>query len=171
MNRAVKVIAAGLEATVQDLPGRTVGRGIPHSGPMDPVAFSIGNILAGNERNTEGIELIVVPGVLARLQFFCSAVVAVTGRDVVVKVDDKEVAMWSRIIVPAGGTLTIEAKTQGEENGGLRTYLTIRGGFPTVPQYLGSKSTSMGLGGYQVRCAPLFKKNMQIKNSLLRGGR
>ena len=30
-------------------------------------------------------------------------------------------------------------------------YLAVKGGFPEIPKYLGSKSTSLGLGGYQGR--------------------
>ena len=33
----------------------------------------------------------------------------------------------------------------------MRAYLAVQGGFPEIPTYLGSKATSMGLGGYQGR--------------------
>lgn len=146
----MKVVASGLDMTIQDLPGRTIGRGIPRGGPMDPVAFSVGNLLAGNDRNTEGIEIIVVPGVPARFKFFHSTLVAVTGKDVNVILNGQDVDMWSGLVVPAGGDLEIKAEVGGGKSG-LRVYLAISGGFPNVPEYLGSKSTSMGLGGYQVR--------------------
>jgi urea carboxylase len=118
---------------------------------MDDVAFSTGNILVGNDKNTEGLEILVVPGVGFALQFFVQAVVAVTGKDTLVKVDGVEAPLWSRIIVPANGKLEIQAKPMADAVTGFRTYLCIRGGFPNIPLYLGSKSTSMGLGGYQVR--------------------
>ncbi|KXN84654.1 Putative urea carboxylase [Leucoagaricus sp. SymC.cos] len=148
--RAVKVIEPGLEMTIQDLPGRTVGRGVPCSGPMDPMAFSIGNILVGNPKEMEGIELIIAPGVPACLRFLCPTLIAVTGRDVDVSVDDGNASMWSRVVVPAGGTVTISMK-EVNESGGLRVYVLIKGGFPHVPRYLGSKSTSVQIGGYQGR--------------------
>lgn len=48
---AIDVISAGAYTLIQDLPGRpSVGKGIPHAGPMDPIAFAIANILAGNKR-------------------------------------------------------------------------------------------------------------------------
>lgn len=147
----MKVTASGLEMSIQDLPGRTIGKGIPRSGPMDFIAFSTGNLLVGNKKETEGIEIIVIPGVPASFQFLCPAVVAVTGRSVTIAVDGVEARMWSGVVIPAGKTLQIKAKTEDEGKGGLRTYLSVRGGFPNVPKYLGSKSTSMGLGGYQVR--------------------
>ncbi|KAF7760920.1 hypothetical protein Agabi119p4_10329 [Agaricus bisporus var. burnettii] len=146
----MKVMTAGLEMTVQDLPGRLTGKGIPKSGPMDPIAFSVGNVLVGNDRNTEGLEIIVVPGVPARFKFTCGAVVAITGREIQVKLNGKGANAWSRLVVPADGILEISVNTE-RGRGDLRSYLAILGGFPNVPQYLGSKSTSMGLGGYQGR--------------------
>ncbi|KAF9446428.1 hypothetical protein P691DRAFT_673636 [Macrolepiota fuliginosa MF-IS2] len=148
---AMKVTASGLDMSIQDLPGRVIGKGIPRSGPMDPIAFSIGNLLVGNDKETEGIEIIVVPGVPASFQFFSPAVVAITGRTLSVTVNGTKANMWSRVIVLSGGILQLEAKPEDEEMGGLRAYLSIQGGFPNVPKYLGSKSTSMGLGGYQGR--------------------
>ncbi len=64
--------------------------GMPRSGPMDELAFSAGNILVGNPRTTEGIEIIVVPGFGVSLQFFVAAVVSVTGKNVSVKVNGLE---------------------------------------------------------------------------------
>lgn len=48
---AIDVISPGAYTLVQDLPGRpSVGKGIPQAGPMDPIAFSLANMLAGNRR-------------------------------------------------------------------------------------------------------------------------
>ena len=48
---AIDVITAGAYTLIQDLPGRpSVGKGIPHAGPMDPIAFALANMLAGNHR-------------------------------------------------------------------------------------------------------------------------
>lgn len=49
---------------------------------------------------------------------------------------------------PWQGTLELSG---GGGATGFRAYLAVRGGFPEVPKYPGSKSTSMGLGCYQVR--------------------
>ena len=134
----------GLEATVQDYPGRRVGLGMPRSGPMDSLAFRLANVLVANEPGTEGLELTLTG---CRLLFHADAVVAVTGAHSAVTVDGKEAHMWERIVVPAGSRLVV-----GTAKGtGMRTYLAVRGGFPEIPRYLGSKSTSMGLGGYQGR--------------------
>ncbi|KAJ7201761.1 allophanate hydrolase subunit 2-domain-containing protein [Mycena rebaudengoi] len=128
---AMTVLASALEMTVQDFPGRTIRLGIPRSGPMDSMAFRAGNILVDNPPETEGLEMIALGGLKNSFQFHVPTVVAVTGKLVSVK-------------------LTLTARTTGQETG-MRVYLSIRGGFPLIPKYLGSKSTSMGLGGYQGR--------------------
>ena len=142
--RAFTVLGASLETTVQDYPGRRIGLGIPRSGPMDSLAFRIANILTGNDPETEGLELTLTG---CRLLFHTAAVVAVTGASAKVTVDGKEVGMWERIIVPAGAKVVVGTAQQT----GMRSYLAVRGGFPEIPRYLGSKSTSMGMGGYQGR--------------------
>ena len=141
---AFTVLGASLETTVQDYPGRRIGLGIPLSGPMDSLAFRIANILAGNDPGTEGLELTLTG---CRLIFHAAAVVAVTGAFAKVTVDGKEVRMWERINVPAGAKFIVGTAQQT----GMRSYLAVRGGFPEIPNYLGSKSTSMGMGGYQGR--------------------
>lgn len=129
---------------------------MPRSGPMDELAFSAGNILVGNSRTIEGLEIIVVPGIGFSVQFFVPAVVAVTGKDVRVILNGVKKPLWSRVVVPANGRLDIQAEPSSASVPGLRAYLTIRGGFPNIPAYLGSKSTSMGLGGYQVQISLLL---------------
>ncbi|KAG6373685.1 allophanate hydrolase subunit 2-domain-containing protein [Boletus reticuloceps] len=169
--RAFTVVSGGIEATIQDLPGRRIGLGMPQSGPMDPQAFKAANVLVGNHPETESLEIVTLPGVGCKFTFHVSCLVAVTGKAVAVKVNRELVPMWARLVVPAKGILEIA----GELSNGFRVYLAIRGGFPEVPQYLGSKSTSMGLGGYQGRalkpgdqialgnCAP---SSHDIRNSI-----
>ncbi|GJE99971.1 urea carboxylase [Phanerochaete sordida] len=142
--RVVDVLSGGLETTVQDYPGRLLGRGLPRSGPMDSLAYRAANILVGNAPGTEALEITLVG---CRLLFRVPALVAITGAEVKVTVDGQPVKMWGRVHVPAGGKLSVG--TVGER--GFRVYLAVKGGFPEVPSYLGSKATSMGLGGYQGR--------------------
>lgn len=144
---AFTVLSAGIEMTIQDLPGRRIGLGIPQSGPMDSQAFSAANILAGNTPETEALEIVTLPGAGCKLKFHCFAIVAITGKSASVKINGEQVSMWARLTVAENATLDIT----GLPGPGFRVYLAIRGGFPEVPQYLGSKSTSMGLGGYQGR--------------------
>ncbi|KAJ7635528.1 allophanate hydrolase subunit 2-domain-containing protein [Mycena polygramma] len=146
---SMTVLSAAVDMTVQDFPGRETRLGIPRSGPMDSMAFRAANILVENSPGMEGLELIILPGTSATFRFNVSAVVAVTGKDVHVKIDNHETRIWSSIIVPAAAKLSLSAKHGNSP--GLRTYLAVRGGFPLIPEYLGSKSTSVGLGGFQGR--------------------
>ncbi|KAK1082182.1 hypothetical protein LTR33_004101 [Friedmanniomyces endolithicus] len=140
----IDVISAGAYTLVQDLPGRpTVGKGL---GPMDPVALSIANMLVGNEKGKEGLE-ITLSG--PELRFLGPAVVALTGAPMNFTLDGSAIPMWTRKHVKAGQKLKI-GKTTG---GGCRSYLAVYGGFPKVADYFGSKSTSplVAIGGYQGR--------------------
>jgi urea carboxylase len=144
---AIDVISAGAYTLIQDLPARPgVGRGIPHSGPMDPVAFQIANILVGNPRGKEGLE-ITLSG--PELRFLGPAVIALTGATMETTLDGKEFPMWTRVRVKAGQTLKIGKTTSF----GCRSYLAVHGGFPAVADYFDSKSTSplVAIGGYQGR--------------------
>ena len=144
---AIDVISGGAYTLIQDFPGRpSMGRGFPHAGPMDPVAFQIANALIGNKEGTEGLE-ITLKG--PELKFFRSALVSLCGAPMEFRLDDQILPMWSRITVRAGQTLVI-GKTTGN---GCRAYLAVYGGLPSVAEWFGSKATSpgVGVGGYQGR--------------------
>ncbi|CAL1694912.1 unnamed protein product [Somion occarium] len=157
---AMTVLSPGIHTTVQSLPNRDIGLGIPPSGPMDPLAFQVANLLVKNSVQCEGLELVIPPknagrssGLLFSALFHVRAVVAVTGANAIVQIDGQIVPTWTRLVVGPGAKLVIgcmhsDGSTSG---GGLRAYLAIGGGFPGIPSYLGSKSTSMGGGGYQGR--------------------
>lgn len=144
---AIDVISAGAYTLVQDLPGRpTVGKGIPHSGAMDPISLSVANMLVGNARGTEGLE-ITLSG--PELRFLAPAVVALAGAAMEANLDGDQFPMWTRKHIKAGQRLKL-GKTTGS---GCRTYLAVYGGFPNVAEYFNSKSTSpiVGISGYQGR--------------------
>lgn len=111
---------------------------------MDDVAHRAANILVGNPPDMETLE-VTVQG--PRLVFHVATVVAVTGAEAKVKVDGQEVSLWSAFEVPAGAKLEVLSASKT----GHRLYIAVRGGFPEVPLYLGSKSTSFAIGGYQGR--------------------
>lgn len=141
------VIKPGSFTTVQDFPGRVnLGHGIPSSGPMDSVSSRIANILVGNSPGTECLEM-TLSG--PELKFFSPAVISVCGATVPVTVDGHDISMWSRIVVNAGTTLHIGSMLAS----GCRSYLAVKGGFPNMAVYLGSKSTTPNLsyGGMQGR--------------------
>ncbi|KAK4505411.1 hypothetical protein PRZ48_003374 [Zasmidium cellare] len=143
----IDVISAGAYTLVQDLEGRpNVAKGIPRSGAMDPIALAVGNLLVGNERNKEGLE-ITLSG--PELRFLGPAVIALTGAPIEATLDDSPFPMWSRKHIKPGQKLTIGRTTDG----GCRSYLVIHGGFPAISEYFDSKSTSplVAIGGYQGR--------------------
>ncbi|TFY78522.1 hypothetical protein EWM64_g5490 [Hericium alpestre] len=144
--RAMEVVAGGLETTIQDYPGRLVGFGIPRSGPVDSLAARAANILVSNPDECELLE-IALSG--PTLRFHVPAVIAVTGAQIKVTVDGQEAATWARLVIEAGAK--VKVWMLAADTKGFRAYLAVRGGFPEVPAYLGSKSTSMCLGGYQGR--------------------
>lgn len=142
----IDVISAGTYTTVQDWPARLgVGNGIPEAGPMDSLSFRLANIIAGNPEGMEGLE-VTLQG--PEFKFNVASIVAVTGATIDVSIDGKPADMYTRLYVPAGAKLKL-----GKVTAGCRSYIAIRGGFPAVPEYLGSKSTTstLGLGGYQGR--------------------
>lgn len=130
-----EVISAGTQTTVQDFPGRLGywAVGVPPSGPMDSRALRLGNALLGNPEDAAGLE-ITMSG--PTLRFNTDAVVAVTGAEIPLKLDDVPQPMNTALFIPAGSTLTIGTIA----GAGARSYLAVRGGVQ-VPEYLGSKST------------------------------
>ena len=131
----VEVLAPGTLTTVQDHPGR-VGYwevGVPPSGPMDPLAFRLGNRVLGNPEGAAGLE-ITVSG--PTLRFTTGATLCLTGAAMPATLDGVPVPYWQPVAVRAGATLRI-----GTVSGaGCRTYLLVQGGID-VPDYLGSKAT------------------------------
>ena len=144
---AIDFISGGAYTQVQDYPGRpSMGKGFPHAGPMDPLAFQVANLLVGNSRGKEGLE-ITLDG--PEMIFLGPALVALCGAPMEFKLDNRDIPMWSRINITAGQRLKISKTTAG----GCRSYLAIHGGLPSVAEWFGSKATSpgVGVGGYQGR--------------------
>ena len=144
---AIDVLSGGAYTLIQDLPGRpAVGKGIPHSGALDPLALSIANMMVGNPRGTEGLE-ITLDG--PELRFIGPAVVALCGAQMETSIDGAPFPMWTRKMISAGQKLKI-GKIVAR---GCRSYLAVYGGFPSVAEYFESKSTSpiVNIGGYQGR--------------------
>ena len=130
-----EVLSAGTQTSVQDYPGRLGywAVGVPPSGPMDSRALRLGNRLLGNDDGAAALE-ITMSGPL--LRFNCAAVVAVTGAEIALRLNDQAVPMNTALLIPAGATLSLGTIA----GAGARSYLCLRGGLQ-VPDYLGSKST------------------------------
>lgn len=145
--RAMEILDPGLQTTIQDYPGR-VGRqslGFSPSGPADPLAFRLANLLVGNHLGTAALE---IP--LGRFQasMLCSTTIALCGPEADITLNDEPVPLWESIPVRAGDHLGC-----GVIRGpGHRLYLAVAGGIST-PAVFGSRSTFLvaGIGGYDGR--------------------
>jgi urea carboxylase len=132
--RAVDVLDAGTQTSVQDYPGR-LGYwhvGVPPSGPMDALAFRAANRLAGNRESAAGLEIAVTG---PTLRFASNTIISVTGADFGARLNGEAIPRWKAVTAPAGSLLEMTATPTA----GSRGYLAIAGGID-VPEYLGSRS-------------------------------
>ena len=128
------MLTGGASTTVQDYPGR-LGLwdvGVPPSGPMDALAFRLGNRLIGNDEGTAGLEITAAGPTLL---FNAAARVCLTGADFAATLDGHAVRCYEPIEIAAGQTLKIGRVT----GGGMRGYILVAGGLD-VPLFLGSRS-------------------------------
>ena len=132
---SLRVLNGGLATTVQDYPGRRGywHVGVPPSGPMDCVAFRLGNRLLGNPEGAPGLE---VTALGPTLLFNSAATICLTGADCDARLDGVPIAAYTATAVTAGQTLKL-----GRVSGpGLRAYVLFDGGLDESA-YLGSRST------------------------------
>lgn len=140
MERAIEVLDGGVQTTVQDSPGR-IGYwdiGVPPSGPMDQLAFRIGNRLLGNDAQAAGLEMTLRGGTY---RFRDEMTFCLTGADMKAELDGVHVEPYTPTIASPGAVLTL-----GEAKQGMRTYLLVSGGLD-MPITLGSSAT-FTLGGF-----------------------
>ena len=142
---AVNVIKPGLLTTIQDLgrPGY-FHLGIPMGGAMDRMALRTANLLVGNDEAAAGLEAVFMG---PELEFTQDALVAVTGADIPIFIDEIEQPGWTTLQIKTGQRLGF-----GYLKSGARAYIAISGGIDT-PLALGSRSTyAIGaLGGFEGR--------------------
>lgn len=131
----LRVIDPGLLTTVQDL-----GRfgwyhiGMPPSGAMDNFAFRVGNLLIGNDENAAGLEITYVG---PKLEVNTETLIAVTGAESQLSINDRPAALWQTHAVFPGDRISLGGMSRG-----ARAYLCVAGGID-VPVLLGSRSTYM----------------------------
>ena len=143
----LSVLSGGPSTTVQDYPGR-LGYwhvGVPPSGPMDGLAFRLGNRLIGNPEGAAGLEFTAAG---PSLKFNTACLVCLAGAAFGARLDDRPVEPYAPFLAAAGQTLKI-GRVKGP---GLRGYLLLAGGID-APLYLGSRSafTLGGFGGHSGR--------------------
>jgi 5-oxoprolinase (ATP-hydrolysing) subunit C len=145
--RQVEVLEGGIQATVQDYPGRRgmLRYGLFPAGPMDHFAFRAANLLVGNPASAAALE--VALGNFA-LRFESDATVAICGAEADTTLDGERLPAWeSRRVGPRA-----ELRMEFAQGPGFRIYLAVSGGVD-VPPFFGSRSTyTMGaLGGLEGR--------------------
>ena len=134
-HKVLEVIEPGLLTTVQDTGRYGYQRfGVPVSGAMDPFSLRAANVLVGNDQDSACLEMTVV-GPQAR--FLEDTLIAVTGADLAINIDDERVHRWQAMHVEKGSVLTSDGMVDG-----MRAYLAVDGGID-VPQVMGSRSTYM----------------------------
>ena len=139
--QTLQVLSGGPATTVQDYPGR-LGYwdvGVPPSGPMDALAFRLGNRLLGNAASAAGLEFAAAG---PSLKFNAACTACLTGADFGAVLDDQPIEPYVPFTAAAGQTLKI-GRVRGA---GLRGYLLVAGGLD-APAYLGSRAT-FTLGGF-----------------------
>lgn len=140
MTRSVEILEPGPLTLLQDL-GRIghLAVGVGRAGAADLGSYLLGGRLLGNVAGTPALE--VTFGGL-RLRASGDLLVCLTGASTPAHVDGRPVPRAALVEVRGGQVLTLGAPTAG-----LRTYVSVRGGF-SVPGELGSVSTDTmsGLG-------------------------
>ncbi len=127
------ILEPGAFTTVQDA-GRYGYQqfGIPVSGALDMYSYLVANLLVGNGDHDAVLE-ITFSG--PRMEVLSDAIVAVTGADVPVFVNDEPRPSWTSFEVRRGDVLSVRTVRKG-----VRAYLAVRGGM-SVPVIMGSRST------------------------------
>jgi urea carboxylase len=137
----IRVVSGGLATTVQDYPGR-LGYwhvGVPPSGPMDGLAFRLGNRALGNPADAAALEVTAIGPALA---FDRCAVICLAGADFGATLDGRPLEPYTPVAVATGQTLRLGRVRVA----GARGYVLFQGGL-RIPAYLGSRST-FTLGGF-----------------------
>lgn len=127
-----EIVKPGIQTTIQDH-GRFGYRanGVPISGPMDRVAYTLLNDLLGNKPSSAVLEVW-----LGGLELIClsDCDIAFTGAKMNILIDGTTQEMWKVIRVKAGQMVKL-----GQAEDGMIAYLGIRGELE-VEKWLGSSS-------------------------------
>lgn len=144
MVTTIKVLAAGMQTTVQDLGRPGYGHlGVSACGAADPLALRLGNLLAGNSEGAAALEMTLLGG---RFRFDGPASCVLAGADFAASLDGVPVELWTPTYFRAGQTLGFSGARIGS-----RSYLCFGGGLQ-ARSCLGSCSTHVpsGIGGRQL---------------------
>lgn len=141
----MRIIKAGALTTIQDL-GRTGFQqyGMPVAGAMDSRSLRCANWLVGNPSGEACLECTLTG---STIEFLTDSVIAITGAQIPVLINDKHQKQDRSLSVKKGDVLSF-----GTLEKGLRFYIAFAGGID-VPMVMNSKSTYLRakVGGYNGR--------------------
>ncbi len=125
--------------------------GVPVSGVLDAYASRIANLLVGNPVDCAVLEITVLG---PQLEVLREADIALTGAEMLAKINNDPMPLWQTVRVKPGDKLRIQ-----QVKSGCRAYLAVNGGFD-APLVMGSRSTYVEakLGGFNGRA--LKKKDI-----------
>ena len=145
MTETLEIIRTGVLATVQDLGRWGYQRfGMPVSGAMDGFALRAANLLVGNAGGEAALEIAMGGLAMRAMQ---DTVVAISGADLLPRIDGRAAPMWTSFAVRPGQELSWDRPAKG-----TWAYLAVAGGID-VPSVMGSKSTYLRakVGGLEGR--------------------
>ena len=130
----IKFASGGFLTTVQDM-GRTGYQesGMSVSGVMDQRSAAIANILVGNDENEAVLEVTLMGPMM---EFTEDNIIAVTGGNLVPKVNGKDLPMYQAVLVHKGDSMNFAGMTSGS-----RAYIAVAGGLD-IPVQMGSRRLS-----------------------------
>lgn len=155
---ALKVVAAGIQATLQATPRRGARHlGVPASGAVDPLSMALANRLIGNPADACALEM---PFGLTEFELETDCALALAGAPAPITLGERNTGMHTTLHGRAGERLRI-----GTPEVGARIYLAIAGGF-SGDEFLGSASTCLpaGFGGYRGRAVQVGDR-LEVKNT------
>ena len=139
-----EVIQPGPYSTIQDR-GRFgyLQFGIPPSGAVDTFAYSISNLLVGNDPDEAVLEVTVLG---PTINIVGNGIIAITGGNLSPHLNGSPLPLWESISVKPGDRLSFKGPKEG-----CRAYIAVGGGID-VPLVMGSRSTYVagkigGIGG------------------------
>lgn len=114
----IKFASGGFLTTVQDM-GRTGYQesGMSVSGVMDQRSAAIANILVGNDENEAVLEVTLMGPMM---EFTEDNIIAVTGGNLVPKVNGKDLPMYQAVLVHKGDSMNFAGMTSGS-----RAYIAV----------------------------------------------
>lgn len=142
---ALEILNGGTFTTIQDLGRKGYQQfGMPTAGALDITSLRLANRLVHNDEGQACLEITFIG---LRLLALRDIVIAITGGNLIPKVDGSPLPMWQTVSIRRNSEISFPGVRDG-----IRSYLAVAGGIE-VPQVMGSKSTYIrgGIGGVEGR--------------------